>query len=77
MGILTKSSIEYAPVSLNRGAGVDVARRTDHFGDLGQRHLFGQISIVGIIEMVHTRLPSPDPRDEPEFEPPGVVRWTL
>ena len=57
MGILTESSIEDAPVSLDRGAGVDIARRTDRFGDFGQRHFFGQIATVGIMKMVHTRLP--------------------
>ena len=57
MGILTKSCIEDAPVSLDRSAGVDVARCTNRFDDFGQRHFFDQIAIVGIMEMVHTRLP--------------------
>ena len=57
MGMLTESRIEDAPVSLDRGAGVDIARCADHFGDIGQRHFFAQIAIVGIMEMVHTRLP--------------------
>ena len=57
MGMLTKSCIEDAPVSLDRGTGVALARCTDRFGDFGQRHFFDQIVIVGIMEMVHTRLP--------------------
>ena len=57
MGMLTESRIEDAPVSLDRGAGVDIARGTDRFGDFGQRHFFGQIATVGIMKMVHTRLP--------------------
>ena len=57
MGILTKSCIEDAPVSLDRGAGVDIARGTNRFGDFGQKHFFDQIAIVGIMEMVHTQLP--------------------
>ena len=55
--MLTESRIEDAPVSLDRGAGVDIARCADHFGDLGQRHFFAQIAIIGVMEMVHTRLP--------------------
>ena len=57
MGMLTESRIEDAPVSLDRGAGVDIARCADHFGDLGQRHFFAQIAIVEIMEMVHMQLP--------------------
>ena len=57
MGILTESCIEYPPVSLDRGARVDIARGTNRFGDFGQRHFFDQIAIVGIMKMVHTRLP--------------------
>ena len=57
MWILAESRIEDAPVSLDRGAGVDIARGTNRFGDFGQRHFFDQIAIVGIMEMVHTRLP--------------------
>ena len=66
MGILTESRIEGAPVSLDRGSGVYIARCPDHFRDLGQRHFFDQVVIVGIIEMIHTRLPLPDPQQSLE-----------
>ena len=68
-------------MSLDRRTVVHIARCTDRFGNFGQRHFFGQIATVGIMKMVHTRLPSPGSRQSREtgieVEPPGTVRWTF